>query len=103
MIEDSEHRAAENECKILRQQGRPCSLDSSGNASQDFILFDVEISAENPKMNYSSSSSEYFVINRDMPSTNPRNTGASSVYNPWAAFVVNLLASICGKIPPCHL
>lgn len=82
---------------------RPCSLDSSGNASQDFIPFDVEISAENPEMNYSGSSSEYFVINRDMPSTNPRNTGASSVYNPWAALVVNLLASTCGKIPPGHL
>lgn len=118
MIEASEGRAAENECKILRQQGRSCSLDSSGNAGQDFIPFDVEISAENPdwkslaspvvtkrlpyskiiKMNYSDSSSEYFVIDRDMLSTNHRNAGASSVYNPWAALVVNLLTSTSDKI-----
>lgn len=116
--DENKRRVAENECKILRQQGRTCSLDSFGSVSEDFIPFDVEISAESPdwkslaspaagkrlpyskiiKMNYSDSSSEYFVIDRDMLRTNHRDAGVFSTYNPWAAFAVNLLTSTSDRI-----
>ena len=115
---ENKRRAAENECKILRQQGRTCSLDSSGNISENFIPFDVEISAKSSdwkslaspavskrlpyskiiKMNHSDSSPEYFVIDRDMLRTNSRSADVFSVYNPWAAFAVNLLTSTSDRI-----
>ena len=86
-IEASERRAAENECLILRQQGRLCSLDSADTMNPDvesnLIPFDVEISVQIPpdwksfaqskklpyskiiKVNQSDNSSEYFILDRD--------------------------------------
>jgi len=41
LIEASKRRSEENKCTILRQQGKPCSLDSSGNVNPDMISEDV--------------------------------------------------------------
>ena len=87
MVEASKRRAAEYECKVLRQQGKACAEDESGVANSDVtsesIPFDVEISANIPpnwksfadynrlpyskiiKVNQSDNSSEYFIFDRD--------------------------------------
>jgi len=41
LIEASKRRSEENKCTILRQQGKPCSLDSSGNMNPDMIPEDM--------------------------------------------------------------
>ena len=114
MVEASKLRAAENKCKILRQQNKPCSFNGSESVSQDFIPFDVEITAENLdwkstmpkrlpyskiiKMNHSDQSSEYFVIDNDTLSTNYRDAGYVNPYNPWGAFFVNLFSATSDRI-----